>query len=116
MSLDYNLTKIKNREVNFPPNTESVAVLGTLNLKVHAAIWACIPVQIGEITQANADEWYDRYVFSNRLMGTTDPANDLPLSREDVHNLVGLSTNVWPHLSRRDWLDRQFQFSQEGRF
>jgi len=112
MSLDYDLRSIKDFKVNFPPNTESVAILGTLNIKVTCAIWATIAVQIGEITSENADEWFDRYVFWNRLQGTTDPNNDLPLSREDVHALVGLKTNVWPAMEHGEWLERQWEMSK----
>lgn len=109
MSLDYDLTKVQDRDVHFPPNTESVAILGTMNIKVNSAIWACIATQIGTITVDNADEWYDRYHFWNLYSGNED--TDLTLTREDVHHLVGLKTNVWPDLDRPAWLERLFERS-----
>jgi hypothetical protein len=113
MSLDYNLTKIEDRNVHFPPNTQSVEILGTLNQKVNGAIWATIAVQMGEITADNADEWFDRYVFWNKLMGF-EP-NEYTLTREDVHHLVGLKTNVWPNMDHAAWLSRMWDFVKEGR-
>lgn len=104
MSLDYNLTAIKDRSVHFPPNEESPNLLGTLNLKVYSAIWACISTQIGTITEENADEWFFRYVLWNRLSGLND--GEYTLTRQDVHHLVGLSTNVFPDLNRQEWSAR----------
>lgn len=117
MSLDYNLTAIKDRDVHFPPETDEAVVrmMGTLNRKVNAAIWATIPVQIGDITEENADEWFDRYVFWNKLVGHGD-TESWTLTREDVHHLIGLKTNVWPHMEHVEWLERQFNFVREGRF
>jgi hypothetical protein len=112
MSLDYDLTEIKDRSVHFPPNTESVAILGTLNIKVNAAIWACLTTQIGTITADNADDWYTRYVLWNRLQGFE--SNPYPLTREDIHHLVGLRTNVYPDLPIGEWLTRLYErFDQD---
>lgn len=107
MSLDYDLTAMVNRETHFPPNTEHVEMLGTLNRKVYSLIWGTISVQIGEITLKNADQWYDRYLAWHRLMGYPDA--DMPFDREDVRNAAGLRTNVYPNLTQAQWLKRTWE-------
>ena len=115
MSLDYDLTAMVNRETLFPPNTEHVEMLGTLNRKVHALIFGTIAVQIGEITLENADEWFNRYLFWHRMMGWPDA--DLPFDCEDVRNAAGLSTNVYPALPTGKWLKRTWEiFEREQEF
>jgi hypothetical protein len=115
MSLNYNLTAIKDRAVHFPANDQHVSVLGTLNLKVNAAIWMCIPVGIGEITAENHEEWFNRYRFFQQLgghrLGET-PAVDLTL--EDVKHLIGLSTNVFPETPHDEWLTKMWDRVKEG--
>lgn len=115
MSLDYDLRNIKDRSVNFPPETDPAVIrlAGDMNRKVYSVIWSTIAVQIGTITEDNADEFYDRYSYWNRLM--FGPDEELPFTREDVHLLVGLSTNVFPDLTHEEWLDRLFRFHKEGR-
>lgn len=114
MSLDWNLTAIKDREVHFPPETDEAVVrmIGSMNRKVMQAIWATIPTQIGKITEENAEEFYFRYRLSNRLSGFEDSDSDLTL--EDVKHLVGLSTNVWPEMNREEWLARQWEIHTRG--
>lgn len=102
MSLDFNLTNIKDREVHFPPNTEHVEMLGSMNRKIHAIVWATIVTRIGVITdEAEAVEFYRRYVVWHRL--NTWPDAELPFTVDDVKHAVGLSTNVFPRTTRKQW-------------
>lgn len=58
-------------------------------------IFACIPVGIGEITEANHLEWYSRYLQWYAVNGWDDPY----LSLSDVKAAIGLSTNVFPKVT-----------------
>jgi len=105
MSLDYDLRDMKDREVHFPPNTEHTEIVGSLNLKVSAMIWATIATGIGDIKdETDADEFYVRYVYWHRLFGN----GEVPFTRQDVRRAVGLKTNVYPRQTRSEWLNRLF--------
>lgn len=112
MSLDWNITNIKDRAEHFPPNTEHVEVLGSLNRKVFSAIWGCITTQIGTITEENADEWFDRYCFWYKLQ--YGDLEGVPFDRDDIHKMAGLSTNVFPDLPRDRWLERQWEMWEQS--
>jgi len=60
--------------------------------KKQSLIFSCIPVGIGEITEANHEEWYSRYRQWYIANGWDDPY----LTLADVRNGIGLSTNVFP--------------------
>lgn len=97
MSLDWNLTDVKDRDVNFPPDA-----MGKMNDFVHITIFATMTVGIYEITEKNADEFYDRLKFWYDAVGplftllnqeTNEPEPIMP-TREQIHQLVGLHTNA----------------------
>jgi hypothetical protein len=85
MSLDFNLSGIKNYEqvcyvrnerggLEFAPATESI-------------IWATMLVDMGTITRKNVHEFWGRYVAMSM--------DSAPyFSRADVYNHIGLTTNV----------------------
>lgn len=120
MSLDYDLTRIKDREVNFPPDEQ-----GKMNDALHVLIWNTMAIDIGEITESNVDEVWYRTDMWQRLVGPqfthwvpaehpyvlvinsdgsasidmpnlTDPGEWQPflLTKEDIVNAIGLKTNV----------------------
>jgi hypothetical protein len=93
MSLDYDLSCIENRAENFPADEN-----GLMNDKMHSLIWGCISTGIGKITEQNADEWFKRYAMITRIYGGVNY-----LTLDDVKNAVGLSTNVFPEKSRKEW-------------
>lgn len=53
-------------------------------------IFSCMAVDIGEITEANHEEWYGRYLQMYLAAGWGDPY----LTLQDVRNGIGLKTNV----------------------
>lgn len=63
--------------------------------KKESLIFACIPVGIGEITEANHLEWYGRYRQWYIANGWDDPY----LALADVKAGIGLSTNVFPKVT-----------------
>jgi hypothetical protein len=106
MSLDYDLTNIKNRKVNFPPNEESVHILGTLNIKLHSMIFGAMATGIGELkNEADADEYFVRYMMWSHLFSNGEVA----FTRQDVHNAIGLKTNVFPRESNSGWSKRMLE-------
>jgi len=67
--------------------------------KTERTIFATMAVGIGKITEENWSEFYARYAIICLFDGVT------PLSPEDVHRRIGLSTNVatetWVHWVKR---------------
>lgn len=83
MSLDWNATKAPNWDKLDSNHKESL-------------IFSCMSVGIGEITEANVEEWYQRYLQTYRAYGW----GETYLSLEDVRNGIGLTTNVFPKETR----------------
>lgn len=85
MSLDWSLVDVRDRSVNFPPDED-----GLMNDHVHNVIWWSIPVGIDRITEENADLFWQRMTL---WLGACEYDGPRP-SRTQVHQLIGLSTNV----------------------
>lgn len=75
-----------------------------LNPITSTLIWTTLAVDMGEITEKNAAEFYDRYVFANRVCGVT--SEDVTL--DDVKRHIGLSTNVSTKTAKT-WGGRVFE-------
>lgn len=100
MSLDYNLTKIKDRDLS----DEGWAV-------TQAIIFSCLNTGIGEITEKNAAEFYARMAICERVMGpmlTSFDGGITPryITPDEVRAHIGLHTNVAPEETRTKWLRR----------
>lgn len=78
MSLNWDATKVKGWDEVDPNKQESL-------------IFATMFVDMGEITEQNHEEFYQRYVQFNMARGSSD----LYLTLEDVKGAIGLSTNVF---------------------
>lgn len=79
MSLNWNATKCGEAwEALDPYKRESV-------------IFHTMFTDMGQITEANAEEFFQRYIMWNRALGNDAP---LYLSAADVKAAIGLSTNV----------------------
>lgn len=108
MSLDYDLSQMVDREVNFPPEEG-----GLMNRVVYSAIWATIPVGISRINSDNVEEFYARWFMWTKINGDhewfTDPLDKhgLDMTLEKARLLVGLSTNATP-LTRSEFLKRMW--------
>lgn len=65
----------------------------------HCFVWGCLYVDLGQITEKNAKEWYERYLIANEKTGPFyfEPGNGQKVwtpSLEDVQKRIGLQTNV----------------------
>ena len=86
MSLSWELTQIEDYESKCWTETEDGKAL---NPVTSALIWACVSVDMKEITSNNAEEFYTRYVMLSKARGERGR-----LTMEDVKAHVGLWTNV----------------------
>lgn len=102
MSLDWNITRVKNHEEIMSNNLQRQIT--------EALIWASMAIDLGEITTNNVGEWWSRI--------STHPANDVPsftvynpakdyyddytLTKADIERRIGLKTNVYS-LNQRDY-------------
>lgn len=107
MSLDYNLTEIKDRATHFPPDSK-----GLMNDSLHVLIFATMTVGIGYIEdEAVATEFYHRYTAWTNLNGPlfnranpawiegqknpgVEPWIPFRLTEDECKHAVGLCTNA----------------------
>lgn len=117
MSLDCDLTKIKDYETlcwRQPEPGEIEANDHTMfgrmvtedgriqNPVTHALIFGCMSIGIGEITEQNYEEWFIRY----RSLSFLYPDHPDPITLEDVKAHIGLTTNVFPKRSKREFAEQ----------
>lgn len=98
MSLDWDLTKIKNyKELCWEKNEDDTS---TLNPVTESLIWLTMGIGIGKITEDNASEVYCRVAMYEKLFGTMlsywkdGEKVSVAITPEDIHSHIGLSTNV----------------------
>lgn len=96
MSLDYDLTMIKNREEVTTITLEDGSKI--MNPTTTNIIFGCLSTYIGDITEANYIEWMTRYHIWNMTHGHKDY-----FTLEDVKAHIGLHTNVWPKKPMTKW-------------
>jgi hypothetical protein len=91
MSLDFNLTKIK--------NYKSVCWRGeNMNPVTEALIWSTMAVGIGVISDKTLDKFSQRLRVWERVHGPFLHGRG-PITRAEVEDHLGLSTNVFPQES-----------------
>lgn len=103
MSLDYNISNIEDKDtVCWDGN-------GTMKLMTSHLIWATMFVEIGEIKEDNAGEFYARlsllYGIGEAITHVRGDGEDVLASAEDIVAHIGLKTNVTTR-TRRQWLGR----------
>lgn len=90
MSLDWDVRNVKDYKtrcwVDGPQGTRQV------HPTTEKMVWASIGVDIGKLTQKNADEFYIRYLMYSRAI-QRDP-QERWLTPADIHDHIGLVTNV----------------------
>ena len=98
MSLDWNLTKISNNtEVCWEKNEDGT---DKLNPVTESLIWLTMGIGMGSITEENQSDFYCRVAMYEKLFGTMlsywkdSKKVSVPITPEDIHNHVGLTTNV----------------------
>ena len=97
MSLDYDLTRLDpvKRAEFFPPDANDL-----MNDELHVLIWLTIPVGIGDLTEANAEDFWIRADLWQKSIGSGwnrvvgDDLVPIYVTREQVFAAVGLHTNV----------------------
>ena len=118
MSLNWDLTKIDGYETLCwmpDPSSDTADPNGdgkVMNPVTHALIWSTISVGIGEITEANAQEFFTRLSMYERVYGPmltvynaeTDQHEPQFLTPGDVRAHIGLHTNVFPKVTDAAWL------------
>lgn len=104
MSLNFDLTKVADVFITDPQDSTKMHPIA------NALIWATIAVDIGEITEANAAEFYWRIRFNQLIYGGAElnfsTGDGLYLTEADVRNHIGLKTNVFPNKTRKQFLAR----------
>lgn len=98
MSLDWDLTKIENRqEVCWEKNDDGS---DKLNPVTESLIWLTMAIDMGVITEENQSDFYCRVAMYEKLFGTMlshwkdGKKISVPITPEDVHSHIGLRTNV----------------------
>jgi hypothetical protein len=77
----------------------------------NAIVYLTMLIDMGEITEKNAPEFYDRVAMYEKILGpllhmaTDDGMVDLPITADNIRGLIGLSTNVSTK-SRKHFLSR----------
>ena len=98
MSLNWDLTKIKNYEELCWEKNEDDTV--RLNPVTDSLIWISMAIGIGKFTEEMAPEIYARISMYEKLFGAMmckfgdNGKESVYLTPEDVNNHIGLSTNV----------------------
>ena len=98
MSLDWNVGKVKDFDKwGWVKDEAGEEVLNPLTDRL---IWATMAVELGDITEKNADEFYIRLQTLGYRFGSKGYAT---ITREDVRKHIGLKTNV-SNETRKSWL------------
>lgn len=99
MSLDWSIQKVRDVEELLDNGFEEVVT--------EAIVWGCLGTQIGTLTEQNWREWYARFVEVERYGAwISGPDGPVHMKPEWVERRIGLKTNVFPEMSRRQWLNR----------
>lgn len=104
MSLDWNISRIKDREtVCFQGKGKD----RRLKPETKILIFATLSVGLGDITEKNLEEWRYRFAVLDRInshVGNMKGKGFNPTA-EQLRAHVGLSTNVFPAVPRKKWLN-----------
>ena len=118
MSLDFNLKKIKNyEELCWEEITNEFGEKQKrINPVTEVIIFRTMAVGMGEITEANWEEFYRRVVFWEHLFGASVVVPDGEggfmdhyLTPKDIYDHIGLSTNVFPKVSKTKFLSNCYE-------
>lgn len=107
MSLNWDLTRVQNREERYPPNSD-----GGMNGVTHTLILLTMVTGIGEITEQTAEEFYIRVHFMELLQEhgfmTNDKREDVFITPQMVRDHIGLTCNV-SFESRAKWMQSRIK-------
>jgi len=100
MALEYDLSRIENWQELIIKDEEQH---DCLNLTTDRLIWATIAVDLGEITQTNAVEFWTRMKFLEKIR---HPRYCDGLSLDIIRRHIGLKVNVYS-MKRKEWMVKQ---------
>jgi len=112
MSLDFDTSKIANRE----EVTTSPFDKNKWHPVTNALIWATMAVEMGEITEANAEEFARRLSLWQTVNGAWLEYNDgeaVYLTLEDVKLHIGLKTNVFPMMKPKQFAEKLVKLMED---
>ena len=100
MSLNWDITKVEDSK-DLCHNDD-----GSLSVVTEALIFITIPIEIGEITEKNYEEFWARVRLVELTCGPMCSFPDGPrlLTLENVRSHIGLHTNAGPEITRKKWL------------
>jgi hypothetical protein len=116
MSLDWNLTKIKDYETVcwVDPETVGSPARGiwtyndqdkALNPVTYSIIWGTMAVGIGQIKESNLDEFFTRLHIWESVTG-----KDNKTTYEQLKQHIGLNTNVFPKESTAAFMEKMQRY------
>jgi hypothetical protein len=105
MSLDWDVSAVKDHK--------EITEDGMPWVTTETMIWYTMAIDMGEITEENADEFFKRVSIWEQIHGAgmhkrnteTDEHEDVFMTLEDVERRIGLSTNVIT-TDREEWGER----------
>lgn len=104
MSLDWNVSRIKDHEtLCFIPD-EDDPENKRMNPVTNALIWYTMILDLGEIVPKNVDEWFVRMWIHDQMFSPLMD-NSRQITYEDILQHVGLKTNVI-NRNRAQWFTR----------
>lgn len=100
MALTWDISKVKDWQELTEDKNESVIT--------ETIIWGCMATDIGEITNANWQEWFTRFAWLEKEQGAWMSNGDesLFMKPEWVKRRIGLKTNVFPAKTRAQWIKK----------
>lgn len=107
MSLDFNYKNVKDKSVFLQNPDDEEKSDWTWQAK--AMPYLAMAIGIGEITEANALEFYTRvHIWERAVAPLYRNGNGEPMyiTYEDVKNFIGMTTNVFPKESRTTFIKK----------
>jgi len=111
MSLDWSLSKIEDYEDLCWKATGEMSEEGKplyrLNPITESIIFACMPIDLGDITEDNYHEFYQRYAIWCAVKGLTPY-----FTLNDVRDHIGLKCNV-ANMTLHSWMTKRLKWFME---
>lgn len=116
MSLNYDLSKVKDsKDLHIVAGTDDNGTYYKLSPATEAIVFATMVIGWGEITEANAPDFWVRLDMYQKVAGglLANDKDTIWLTPEDVTRHIGLSTNVFPKTSTATFRARMQEVSAD---
>jgi len=109
MSLDFNIKNIKNYKTLCYQKGRGMAPV------TEALIWSTVGIGIGEITDKNHEEFYERLQLQQKVYGPLLQVEGGPfdITLDMIRDHIGLKTNVYPKISKKKFMSNLAQSALE---